>query len=303
MNVVVTGGCGLLGSYVVAEIARGHNVVVVDTNVKLTSAKMLSVDIRDPERLANVFSGQDAVVHLAGIDSATDAAPAEMMSVNSFGTLCVFEAAASCGITNIVYCSSASVYGLDHSNPGHRLDYLPVDEHHPLQSTAPYGLSKFFGEVAGERFAARYGMSVTALRVSAVVFPSTMDELRTTLNQSEFVSKTAGIDRQQAHLASYNVPLYRSYVEASDAARAHRLALERPSPGFHVYNVCANDTLIRTPTLEMTDSIYGKPVEVRDVTRYRKNPCSGIFSNLSAKADLGWTPQNSFQAMAKTDRK
>ena len=153
---LVTGGVGYIGSHTVLELlSAGHEVVVVDnlcnSNIEcLNRVQQLAgceipfyqVDIRDKEALAAVFAKHeiDAVVHFAGLKAVGEsvAKPLLYYQVNVEGTLNLVEVMLEAGCRNIVFSSSATVYGEPAS--------VPVTEDFPTGPTNPYGSSKLFNE-------------------------------------------------------------------------------------------------------------------------------------------------------------
>jgi nucleoside-diphosphate-sugar epimerase len=105
-NVLVTGGTGRLGRFVVDELKRHYRVAALDRDA--ATAPDLAVDVRDLPRLVDAMRGQHAVVHLAAIDSSVPAPAAAVFDTNVRGTWNVLEAAHATGVQHVVICSSAS---------------------------------------------------------------------------------------------------------------------------------------------------------------------------------------------------
>ena len=156
LKVLVTGGAGYIGSHTCLELLRaGYDVHVVDNldngNVEaLTRVKRLSnrdlaftvCDVRDINSLDKVFAEfqPDAVIHFAGLKAVgeSSARPALYYDVNVGGTATLLSAMERTGCDNIVFSSSATVYG--------EPKYLPCDENHMLSPMNPYGRTKLMGE-------------------------------------------------------------------------------------------------------------------------------------------------------------
>jgi nucleoside-diphosphate-sugar epimerase len=151
MEIAVTGGLGRLGRYVVRELAQ-HTVRVLDIGAP---AACHPADLRDLDALRAGLRGVEVVVHLGGIDRSVATDDAATMQVNAMGTWNLFEASLQTGVRRVIHCSSSSVLGLDHSNPGMPPNYLPIDEAHPLHPTGAYGLSKLCGERIAEAYSRR----------------------------------------------------------------------------------------------------------------------------------------------------
>lgn len=156
MKVLVTGGAGYIGSHTCLELLRsGHEVLVVDSlfngNVEaLTRIQRLAnrslefnqCDVRDAYALEAIFDkfNPDAVIHLAALKAVSESIsePALYYEINVGGTATLLRAMEQSGCGNIVFSSSATVYG--------EPQYLPCDENHPLKPINPYGRTKLMGE-------------------------------------------------------------------------------------------------------------------------------------------------------------
>ena len=152
MNVLLTGGAGYIGTHTaVALVEAGHQIVIYDNlcNSSLTAIKNLEDvlkrkiafvegDIRDSILVSQTLKQYsiDAVIHFAGLKAVGEsvAEPLKYYENNVGGTLSLLSAMQELGIKNLVFSSSATVYG----DP----QYLPIDEIHPLGPTNPYGRTK-----------------------------------------------------------------------------------------------------------------------------------------------------------------
>jgi len=156
MRIMVTGGAGYIGSHTLLQLLRAeHDVLVYDnfsnsapealSRVKqLTNASFETTvgDIEDAGLLSRTFADfrPEAVVHFAGLKAVGESnqRPLDYYSQNVAGTVQVLRAMQTHDCRNIVFSSSATVYGVP--------EYLPYDEHHPLRPTSPYGRTKYFIE-------------------------------------------------------------------------------------------------------------------------------------------------------------
>ncbi len=152
MNVFITGGAGYIGSHTCVELlSAGHNVTVFDNFCnsqpealarveRITGQRpsLVTGDIRDATSLAQALraSAATAVVHFAGLKAVGESVqkPMEYYDNNVVGTLRLLEAMTTCGVQQLVFSSSATVYG----DPRQ----LPIREDHPLSATNPYGQTK-----------------------------------------------------------------------------------------------------------------------------------------------------------------
>lgn len=296
-NVLVTGGAGRLGRYVVKELAGHCRVSVLDRAGASPTPIDLSVDVLDLEALSRAMRGHDAVVHLAAIDSSVTAAPEAVFDANVRGTWNVLHAADLAGVGKVVMCSSSSATGIDYTNPQLPPLYLPIDEVHPLRPTQAYGLSKQLDELMGQSFGSRGRMEVTCLRPSWVLFPEAarrvIDHRRGAVPSDPSPNPAAPSDRHREPL-----PLLRSYVSPEDAARAFRLALELRGLPFGVFLIAAPDSFEAEPTLSHLERVYGRLPEIRKPEVYTANPHASAFDISRAREILGWSPSSSWTEFA-----
>lgn len=142
MKVLVTGGRGLLGSAVVAElVSRGHDVTSFQRHASGATGKEILGDIRDAEAVTRAVTGMDAVVHMAA--RVTMHGPlAEFEEVNVGGTRTALSAARSAGVGSFVQISSPSV-----AHAGHAIVGAGADPADPGGARGPYARTKAAGEL------------------------------------------------------------------------------------------------------------------------------------------------------------
>lgn len=173
MKIAVTGGAGFIGSHI-AELAllQGHEVTVIDSlchghRSNLPSEiPLLTFDVRDPA-LTEVIRqlSPEVVIHHAAQISVPESIehPLHDASVNILGTLNLLEACVRTGVRKIIYPASASMFA--------KIQYLPIDESHPISFLSPYGVSKQVVEHYLQVYHALYGLDYTILRYSNVYGP------------------------------------------------------------------------------------------------------------------------------------
>lgn len=177
-NILVTGGCGLIGSTTIDQLLREDvgRIVIFDNLVRgsmhnvadILNDKRVSLvkgDIRDVEATRKVTEGMDAVIHMAAIRiTACADNPREALEVMCDGTFNVVEAAHLAGVKKIVAASSASVYGLADSFP-------TTEKVHPYNNRTWYGASKVMLEGLLRSFNDMYGTEYCAFRYFNVYGP------------------------------------------------------------------------------------------------------------------------------------
>ena len=287
-RVLVTGGAGRLGRYVVAELAGHCRVTVLDRDGGSTVDR--PVDVLDLPALNGAMRGHDAVVHLAAVDSSVSAPPEAVFDTNVRGTWNVLQAAREAGIRRAVVCSSVAAAGLDYTNPGLSPLYLPVDEDHPLRPSQAYGLSKELGEAIARSFARRGEMEVLCLRPAWILFPEAARRVIAAHRSADGSAASEPASAPPSGRHREPLPMLRSWVGPEDAARAFRLALERGRSPSSVFLITAAETFEPGPTLPYLEHLYGALPDVRKPEVYAGNPRASAFDISRAREILGWSP-------------
>jgi len=152
MNFFLPGGAGYIGVHIALMLLEhGHEVVILDNFSNSDPKAIESLEhladkkitfyqgsIGDEIKLKQIFRENhfDAVIHLAALKSVSESIlqPIEYYNNNCVGTSCLLSVMRSFGIKNLIFSSSATVYGVP--------KYLPIDENHPLSSINPYAETK-----------------------------------------------------------------------------------------------------------------------------------------------------------------
>ena len=274
-RILVTGGSGKAGQYVLADLqAHGYQVVNGDRR-RADKVRNIEVDLCDIGHVYAAMSGIDAVVHLAAIPAPGSHPPEVVMQTNLMSTFNVLQAAAVLGIKKVVLASSLSALGLAYAFRPVALDYFPIDEAHPLLAQDEYGLSKIMGENLAEGFARRDPLlSLTSLRFTWIMSPEEVDTLLPTL---------------QADDASRASVLW-TYIDARDVATCIRLSLEHDQPGHSAFYINAPTTFTRRPTLDLLQTYY--PDVPRDADKLSGTTapidCSAARQVLSFDPEFVW---------------
>ena len=135
MKVLVTGGSGKIGGFVVTELQKGnHEVRVFDVKEPSDAGvDLVKGSITEPVEIERAAEGVDGIIHLAAIPSMMRETPsAEYMNVNVTGTFNVLEAAAKNDVGKVAIASSDSALGFVFSTHSFAPNYFPIDEGHPL---------------------------------------------------------------------------------------------------------------------------------------------------------------------------
>jgi nucleoside-diphosphate-sugar epimerase len=281
MKLLVTGGAGRIGAYVVAELAgAGHDVVAFDRVRPATPAAGVRYRVGDHEDLAQVVElcpGMDGIVHLSAIPSPRTYPNATVFRTNVMGTFNVHEAAVLAGVPLVVSTSSQSAYGFAWQHRPFRPQYLPLDEAHPDLSQDAYGLSKMMGEEIAHGFHRRCDLRVCSIRPPWVVHPEDYG---------------AGLRARLAQPTEWSGTLF-AYVDVRDLAVAYRLVVEAPPEAIQdeVFNVAADDALATEPLAALLPRLDPELGRLASGLTGRQSMVSA--ARISSR--LGWRPSYSWR--------
>lgn len=281
MRILVTGGAGRIGGYVVAELARSsHEVTVMDQVRPQEQVPGVHYRIANHEDLGEVVAlcpGMDAIVHLSAIPAPRTYPDTLIFRSNVMGTFNVHEAAVIAGVPLVVSTSSQSAYGFAWSHRPFYPQYLPVDEAHPDLSQDAYGLSKMVGEQIAHAYHRRCDLRVCCIRPPLVVLPE---------NYSTFIKDLIHAPE------SWSETLF-VYVDVRDLAVAFRLAVEAPADIIQdeVFNVVADDALAMEPLADLLPRLD----PVLGVMATALTGRQGMISGDRIRQVLGWQPVYSWR--------
>ncbi len=272
MRIVVTGGTGKAGRWVVRELReRGHDVRNVDlARDESEHGRCIVADLADLGQAYDALSGFEAVVHLAAIPAPELRPEGETFHVNVLSTFNVFSAAVAHRMRRVVWASSETVLGLPFDVPP---VFAPVDESIEPRPESSYALSKLVGETMAVQFARRSGIPFVGLRISNIMEPQ---------DYARFPSFQA-----DATLRKWNLW---GYVDARDVAQAARLGLEADVSGAEVCIVAAADTVMTRSSAELMGEVF-PDVPLRRPVVGRET----LLSIERATALLGYDPRHRWQ--------
>ena len=269
MNILVTGGSGRIGRYVVAELVQtGHTVTSVDVRGRAPpGCRSLQADLTDAGQVYPAVAGADAVVHMGAWANAGVVPDPRTYGDNVQATFNVMQACADIGVRRIVSASSNQVYGFAGAPPL----YAPVDENHPLRPVNCYALSKMAGEQAAAYFVARYGLEIASFRLLGTRTPAELP---------------AEIERVAADPAAGAGVLW-TRADARDVALACRLALEADELESGPYNITGAEVVIDQDSASLIEHFCGAATEIRPGLEGRVSP----LSCARAEAAFGYRPR------------
>jgi len=320
MNILVTGGAGFIGSHTCVElIEAGYKVVVVDNLINSskeavrrvekitgTSIPFYPVDLLDEEGLNNIFENEaiDAVIHFAGLKAVGEsvAKPWEYYNNNVTGTLNLCKVMREHNVKNIIFSSSATVYG----DPAE----IPITENCPKGTiTNPYGHTKsMLEQMLSDIYKADNEWNVVLLRYFNPIgaHESGMigeDPRGIPNNLVPYIAKVAvgKLDCLGVFGNDYDTPDgtgVRDYIHVVDLAKGHVKALKKieDNSGLSIYNLGTGTGYSVLQVVEAYEKACGKPIKYEIKPRRAGDIATCYADPSKARAELDW------EAMYDIDR-
>ncbi len=322
MRILVTGGAGYIGSHTCVELlAAGYDVTVVDSLVnsreesirrveKISGKKLIfhKVDLLDEPALDKVFQEAqiDAVIHFAGLKAVGEsvAMPLQYYKNNISGSLVLFEVMAQHGVANLVFSSSATVYGDPAS--------LPITEDFPIKASNPYGWGKVMIEqILQDLYKADSSLNVALLRYFNPVgaHPSGRigeDPRGIPNNLVPFIAQVAVGKLSELKVFGNDYPTpdgsgVRDYIHIMDLASGHIKALEKllTNPGLVTYNLGTGKGYSVLEMVKAFAEAAGKKIPYRIVGR-RPGDIASCYADASkAEKEMSWKASRGIKAMCE----
>jgi nucleoside-diphosphate-sugar epimerase len=307
MDVLVTGGCGYIGS-VLVPLLQGSpavNQITVLDNLNSGSPANLRAadlgnnnlgfregDVRGYDGVESAVGGADTVVHLAAITGAasTHDKAEKTRAVNLEGTRNVLKTARKFDVDRVVFASSCNNYG--------RVDEQELDETVEPNPINPYAKTKLAAEILLEEFTDNYGIETTALRMSTVYGDAPGIRFNLVVNGFVFRALT---DRPITVYGDGSN--WRPFVHVQDAARAFLDATRRPEhwPEL-VYNVGAGDENYRIEEIAtIVDETLNRKTRITYLEDKQPGPSYHVnFDRLQETGfELNWTLSEGIRDLAE----
>lgn len=304
MAVLVTGGAGYIGSHTVGELLKhGHDVVVFDNlsaghrELVLTD-QFFQGDLLDPHALRRCFDGfsLDSVLHFAALASAPDSVqdPQKYYQNNVIGGLNLLEAMREHDVRNLIFSSSAAVYGSPREGP--------ISEEHPKNPESPYGRTKWIFEQILEDYSRAYGLRSISLRYFNAAGSDPSGQIGEWHSPEShpipIVLEVAQGKRRCVEVFGTDCDTpdgtcIRDFVHVSDLAEAHVLALEHLHDGAPctAYNLGTGTGHSVREVVDTCRRVTGLTISTTESPRRPGDPPQLIADASRAERELGWRPR------------
>ena len=304
MKILVTGGAGYIGSHVVLLLCdEGHDIIVLD-NLSLGTkeavdkrAVFIEGSILNKEELIKSLADVDAVIHLAAYKSAGESMqnPQKYSENNVLGSMNLLRAMIEENVKNIIFSSSAAVYGLP--------EYLPLDEKHPLKPINHYGYTKLQTEKTIDLYGKEEQIRYINLRYFNAAGYDALGRItsleKNPANLIPSVMEVASGKRNKLLIYGNDFETIdgtgvRDYIHVSDLARAHLAALDLISAQQSAtLNLGSEKQYSVMEVIRSTEKITGKQIPYEIVGRREGDPDKIYASSEKAQNLLKWSAEAS----------
>ena len=320
MKILVTGGCGYIGSHTVVKLLEEKfEVVIIDNLVnskrevldkikKITGSDVTfyQEDLCNLDALKNIFKKEkfDAIIHFAGLKAVGESVqiPLKYYQNNLISTMNLLSCMQEYGVKKLVFSSSATVYG----NP----KSLPIKEDFPLQTTNPYGTTKLMIEqILKDVYQANPDLDITILRYFNPIGAHKSgllgeDPNGIPNNLMPYVVRVALGTLPVLNIfgSDYNTidgTGVRDYIHVLDLAKGHLLALKNPKSGLKIYNLGTGKGTSVLELVNMFEKVNKVKVN-KKITARRDGDIDACYaSNEKANKELGFKCEYTLEDMCK----
>jgi len=322
LNILLTGGAGYIGSHTCIELLQaGHSVIIADnfSNSKpeaidrvkaITQADIWTypIDVADSEALDALFAENkiDAVIHFAGLKAVGEsvAVPLKYYRNNLDTTLTLLEVMAKHGVNNLVFSSSATVYGIPET--------LPLVETMPTSCTNPYGWTKLMIEqILTDTVKANPEMSVLLLRYFNPIGAHHSgligeDPNGIPNNLMPYITQVAGGKLEKlrvfgADYATHDGTGVRDFIHVVDLAKGHVAGVEYAgqNQGVEVVNLGTGTGYSVLDMVKTFEQVNGIKVPY-ELTDRRPGDIAACYADpAKAQRVLGWKAEKTLEDMCR----
>jgi len=324
MNILLTGGAGYIGSHTAIELLKaGHKVIiadnlsnsdigVIDAIEKITDKKVIfyEIDLLDEPALARIFAEHkiDAAIHFAGLKAVGESVEKPLLYYrnNIISTLNLLKAMESAGCKNLIFSSSATVYGIP--------EILPVTEKSPLSTTNPYGYTKLAQEqILKDIYESRRNDSDGGWNIALLRYFNPVGAHESGLigenprgipnNLFPFIMRVADGTLPELGIFGndYDTPdgtAIRDYIHVTDLAIGHIKALERVR-GLGIHNLGTGRGYSVLECVAAFEKACGNKIPYSIKPR-RAGDAPVIYSDPAlAMKELGWRAEKTLEEMCR----
>ncbi len=321
-TILVTGGAGYIGSHTCIElINKNYEVIVVD-NLSNSSSESLKrveeitgikpvfyeINILEKKALENVFQNHsiETVIHFAGLKAVGESTeiPLKYYHNNITGTLILLELMKEYNVKNIVFSSSATVYG----DPA----TLPITEEFPTTTTNPYGSTKLFiEEILQDLYKSDNSWNIALLRYFNPVGAHSSGKIGEDPNDipnnlMPYISQVAIGKLKELSVFGNDYPTHdgtgvRDYIHVVDLAKGHLAALLKldNAPGIVIYNIGTGQGYSVLDLVKAFEKITDRTIPYKIIHRRQGDIATCYADPKKAEKELNFKTQFGIKEMVR----
>ena len=323
MSILLTGGLGYIGSHTAVELLKKNkNIIIVDdlSNSKIEvkekiekisgkTIKFIKTDLKDFSATRKIFEENhiEAIVHFAGYKAVGEsvAKPVMYYENNLMSTLNLLKCMEEFGVNNLVFSSSATVYGVN--------EQMPLKEDFPTGATNPYGRTKLFiEEILKDANVANPNLNIAILRYFNPIGAHESgligeDPNGIPNNLMPYITKVATGKLKELSIFGNDYPTkdgtgVRDYIHVCDLSVGHVLALEKleEKPGVFICNLGTGNGYSVLEIVNTFNKVNGDLVKFKFVDRRAGDIAICYADTEKAKQELHFTASHSLEDMCKS---
>ncbi len=312
-KILVTGGAGYIGSFMVRHLKeKGFTVVIADNlsqghKEAVKDFRLENIDLAtEKEKLNELFERErfDGVVHMAGFIQMGESFknPSKYFQNNLVAALNVMDAMVKNKVSNFIFSSSAGVYG----NP----ESLPIKEDDKKEPLNPYGETKYMIERMLERYDQAYGLKFMAIRyfnAAGAALDGEIGEDHPDESHLIPLAVKAALKNEEFEIFGNDYKAtdgtcIRDYIHVLDLVETHTRALEKLLGGAksNFYNAGVGRGYSNREVIQTVEKVVGKKMKIKFGPR-REGDADSLYASIDKiKKDFNWSPKYSLEDIVKT---
>lgn len=312
-RILVTGGAGYIGSFMVRELqSKGFEPVILDNlsqghKEAVKDFRLEVIDlVTEKEKLDTLFTSEkfDGVIHMASFIQMGESYknPAKYYENNVYGFMNLLDAMRKGNVDKIIISSSAGVYG----NPVR----LPIEEDDPKNPLNPYGETKYILERMLEDYDAAYGMKYVSIRyfnAAGAALDGSIGEAHPEESHliPNIIKKAIKGEEIEIFGDDYKTPdgtNIRDYIHVLDLVEAHSIAMQKLLDGAssNIYNAGIGHGYSNKEILDAVKNVVGTELKIKYGQR-RPGDADALYASIEKiKKDFGWSPKYGLSEIVQT---
>ena len=323
MKILVTGGTGFIGSHTAVELLNaGHEVIIIDnlsnsnanvvkriTEITEKDVEFYNIDVRNYDDLDEICSQYqfDCCIHFAGLKAVGEsvANPILYYDNNVVGTINLLKILNKNNCKNIIFSSSATVYGIP--------EFVPITENHPIgNATNPYGQTKIITErILTDLYNADNSWNIVLLRYFNPIGAHKSSKIGENPygipnNLMPYITQVAIGKREYLNIFGNDYDTkdrtcIRDYIHVVNLAKGHVASLKNiaQNKGLSTYNLGTGNGYSVLDVVKTFEKASGVTIPYKFAPRREGDITTNYADSSKAQIELGWKPENNLEDMCR----